>query len=38
MNVPFPGEGEPWGMATATALSAGAALVLFRVFRRRSWL
>jgi magnesium transporter len=38
MNVPFPGEGETWGVVTASALVVGLSGALYAVFRRRDWL
>ena len=38
MNVPFPGNGEPWGAAAAVGLTATISLMLYVVFRRREWL
>jgi magnesium transporter len=38
MNVPFPGSGETWGAITATAISFGAAGVLYGLFRRKGWI
>jgi magnesium transporter len=38
MNVPYPGEGEPWGVIAALALVMAASGLLYAVFRRRGWL
>jgi magnesium transporter len=38
MNVPFPGSGEPWGVALSGALVVLASGTLFVLFRRRDWL
>jgi magnesium transporter len=38
MNVPFPGEGETWGVVTAVVLVVGLSAGLFALFRRRDWL
>ncbi len=38
MNVPFPGEGEPWGVAIATGLVVTVSGALYVLFRRRDWL
>lgn len=38
MNVPFPGAGEPWGVATAAGLIGVLSLALYAVFRREDWL
>jgi magnesium transporter len=38
MNVPFPGEGETWGVVTSSAIAVGCSGALYLLFRRRSWL
>jgi magnesium transporter len=38
MNVPFPGEGEPWGVITAVVFLLSGSYGLFTIFRRRDWL
>jgi magnesium transporter len=38
MNVPFPGSGEPWGVALSGGLVVLASGTLFVLFRRRDWL
>ncbi len=38
MNVPYPGFGQRGGFATSIATMVLAALVLYRVFRRKDWL
>lgn len=38
MNVPYPGEGETWGVFTSTGVALGGAAVLYALFRRRQWL
>lgn len=38
MNVPYPGEGETWGVWSSVALLVMAATLLFGLFRRRDWL
>ena len=38
MNVPYPGSGEPWGVATSTAVAVGCAGALYVTFRRKGWL
>lgn len=38
MNVPYPGFGEPSGLALALALQTVLAVALFGIFRRRDWL
>ncbi|MFN0089968.1 MAG: magnesium transporter CorA family protein [Acidimicrobiales bacterium] len=38
MNVPFPGSGRPWGVASAAALVGVLSVGLFVLFRRRDWL
>jgi magnesium transporter len=38
MNVPYPGFSKPVGLASAAAIMVVSALVLYYVFRRRSWL
>jgi magnesium transporter len=38
MNVPYPGFSKPAGFAVSVAIMAGAALVLYLVFKRKDWL
>ena len=38
MNVPFPGSGEPWGVATSTSVALGCSGALYVTFRRKGWL
>jgi magnesium transporter len=38
MNVPYPGSGEPWGVASAAVLGLGCSGGLYVLFRRRGWL
>jgi magnesium transporter len=38
MNVPYPGFSKPAGFAVSVAVMAGAALVLYLVFKRKDWL
>ena len=38
MNVPFPGAGQPWGVASAVGLTASMSLALFALFRHEEWL
>jgi magnesium transporter len=38
MNVPFPGEGENWGVGTAVVLILLVSGALYWSFRRREWL
>jgi magnesium transporter len=38
MNVPYPGSGEPWGVAVSVALMVGVSGALFVQFRKRDWL
>lgn len=38
MNVPFPGDGETWGVVTSSALAAAGSIALYVLFRRRRWL
>ena len=38
MNVPYPGSGEAWGVATSAALIAVLSGALYLVFRRNDWL
>lgn len=38
MNVPFPGAGEHWGVATSSALVVLLSVGLYVLFRRRDWL
>ena len=37
-NVPFPGSGEQWGVATTDVLVAGGSVGLYLLVRRRGWL
>jgi Mg2+ and Co2+ transporter CorA len=36
--VPYPGFSKPAGFAVSVAVMAGAALVLYLVFKRKDWL
>jgi hypothetical protein len=36
--VPFPGEGETWGVITAVVFLLSGSYGLFAIFRRRDWL
>jgi magnesium transporter len=38
MNVPFPGAGETWGVATSTSVALGCSAGLYALFKRRGWL
>jgi magnesium transporter len=38
MNVPYPGEGQPWGFWLSTMLIAVISAGLYREFRKRDWL
>jgi magnesium transporter len=38
MNVPFPGSGDPWGVAASTVVILGVSVALYLLFRRRGWL
>lgn len=38
MNVPYPGEGEPWGVWLSVTLIVVFVVVLYALFRRRDWL
>ena len=38
MNVPYPGDGEPWGVVVSTVLIAVLSGVLYLSFRSRDWL
>jgi len=38
MNVPFPGEGQPWGVVVASGLVVTVSGALYVLFRRREWL
>jgi len=38
MNLPFPGEGETWGLAVASSAIVATSAGLYAVFRRRDWL
>ena len=38
MNVPYPGSGETWGVATSTVVAVGCAGALYLTFRRKGWL
>ena len=38
MNVPFPGSGETWGVATSSVVAVGCAGALYLTFRRKGWL
>lgn len=37
-NVPYPGYGEPWGVAVALGLILALSTTLYITFRRRDWL
>ncbi|GAA3883179.1 magnesium transporter CorA family protein [Saccharothrix violaceirubra] len=37
-NVPFPGNGEPWGYWVSTGVVASLSIGLYVLFRRRDWL
>lgn len=38
MNVPFPGNGQVWGVVASGVLMIGAIFTLFRIFRKRDWI
>lgn len=38
MNLPFPGEGEAWGVAMSGGLIVGMSAGLYALFKRREWL
>ena len=38
MNVPFPGDGEPWGVVAAMILILASSTFLYFQFKRRDWL
>ena len=38
MNVPYPGFSQPYGFATAIAITIISGVVLYIVFRKRDWL
>lgn len=38
MNVPYPGSGSHWGVATSAALMVAASVGLYLLFRRRDWI
>lgn len=38
MNLPFPGEGESWGVAMSGGLIVGLSAVLYALFKSRDWL
>ena len=38
MNVPYPGAGETWGVATSTGIAVGCAGALYALFRKAGWL
>lgn len=38
MNVPYPGEGEAWGVVASTVIAVGCSAALYALFRRRGWL
>ncbi|MET9240523.1 magnesium transporter CorA family protein [Nonomuraea sp. NPDC003709] len=37
-NVPYPGEGQPWGFWISTMLVAGLSVMLYVVFKKKDWL
>ncbi|MFI6902096.1 magnesium transporter CorA family protein [Nonomuraea sp. NPDC050394] len=37
-NVPYPGEGRPWGFWVSTMVVAGASVALYTVFKKKDWL
>ncbi|MFC7587275.1 magnesium transporter CorA family protein [Nonomuraea antimicrobica] len=37
-NVPYPGEGTPWGFWMSTVLVAVASVALYSVFKKKDWL
>lgn len=38
MNVPYPGEGQPWGFWVSSALVAVASVALYAIFKKKDWL
>ncbi|MFG1680040.1 magnesium transporter CorA family protein [Nonomuraea sp. NPDC049269] len=38
MNVPYPGEGQPWGVWLSSSLVAVASVALYVVFKKKDWL
>jgi magnesium transporter len=38
MNVPYPGEGETWGVITSSAVALACSGALYVQFRRKQWL
>ncbi len=38
MNVPYPGEGETWGVIVSTSVAAACSGALYVLFRRKQWL
>ncbi|GGO71188.1 magnesium transporter CorA family protein [Nonomuraea cavernae] len=38
MNVPYPGEGQPWGFWLSSALVAVSSVALYMAFKKRDWL
>jgi magnesium transporter len=38
MNVPYPGEGETWGVVLSSALVVALSAALYMSFRKREWL
>ncbi|RBQ18191.1 magnesium transporter [Spongiactinospora rosea] len=37
-NVPYPGEGQPWGFWVSTIAVMGTCVLLYQIFKRRDWL
>jgi magnesium transporter len=37
-NVPYPGEGQPWGFWMSTVLVAVVSVALYSAFKKRDWL
>ncbi|MFI6502745.1 magnesium transporter CorA family protein [Nonomuraea typhae] len=37
-NVPYPGEGQPWGFWMSSVVVAGASVALYTVFKKKDWL
>jgi magnesium transporter len=38
MNVPYPGEGETWGVIASTAIAVSCSGALYALFKRKGWL
>jgi magnesium transporter len=38
MNVPYPGEGETWGVVASTAIALSCSGALYALFKRKGWL